>query len=1364
MAPSQPRAVLLAITFLATPALGAHGRVPVPAGGVFFEPNLGQASPEVAFLARAGSSAVYLATDGVVFHSRAEEARRHGAPRGATPAEPEGRVRMTLVGGRLADVAADERRASITNYFVGPDRSRWLRGVPNYGRVIYRGVYAGVDLVFHAERGQLEYDFVVAPGADPNVIELRFEGQTALRLGGNGDLILGTPAGELRHPRPRAFHEGDNGAREDVAVEFVMRAGGHVGFRIGTFDRGRPLVIDPQVLWSTATLSEGWKLAASPGGRTYSVGRANSDVVLVGLDVGGNVAWTSNFGGARPDEGEDVALGPDGSVYVTGWTQSDLPPPDGFSVGLPPGTPSGTAGGWAAKVLLLRFDQLSGNLLFFTWFGGTDGLGSPPSGEQMSLDDGRGVAVDAQGYVYLTGSTSSDGFPVRNALVASPNPNGANTYFQGWAAKLEPTLQELVYSTYLRGSLNVESTVGLDVAVDPWGSGHFVGATNAADYIRSDGAFDRTNAAYDMTGFVTKVGPTGQLLYSTYLGGATDTDEVVGVAIDGLGRACLTGRTGSTDFPVTTGPGPAGSTDTFATRLSVDGSALAYSRYIGGNSWDYGEAILVGPDDGLYVVGSTYSTNWPGQHGSVDQFVVSLTPAGVWDWNLTLGGTGGDQAWGGAIDAAGHVYTSGPLLEPGGVVTQIDVCGSGLDAACEAPTELTVLTSTTRWKPRRGPEPISVDFSGPPDLHLDSGMLDIAGPQYAEAVYAPIQPVAPGIYRLVWPAPSASGQYRPKGNYSVTVRGEAGDPRRVVASAPYGDISLVEVSSISFESTAGAPQLTPNPPIRQSGEPYFRPGGGLRIYAEKTSPQSATFNQVKVVVSIEPTVPVEVPVHLRAFDVDDPAAGPPDMDGDIGPVNDNRGVPKNGVLPATITVPPGPLGGEATFTVGLQPGDNYRVVASTDQSWVSGIEALASSPEGKLNHEGEEVSPMLTVWRTLHVLWDGMLPPPTQPPGPGETDVRNFIMGSLDRISPPPTVGKPAEYWLRAVGQLLADASKNLNSDPPYSGRFEQGKLCLGVGSAPSSTLGCTGPTVLPTAGNGNLYVRAQGVIPYTLSKSGQRTLSGTIEAFERAPEPPETGPSTFDLDRQPANAYVGGTLVVAGMSWTVQSIEEEGLIRANGPLEVPFVLVDDDTATHPFTLNPRYLQSLDAHPQNGLALAYVTPVTTLDGNKIPPFLRNIACSEPPPGSNQDCGAAGHLSQLRAGKDDLSISSPGYWKMYLQMAFQAPEKHDLDPQYDGWNPSPPPLGETIGDYDEYGSLVYTEALWENSFLMGTRWPDIFDECNAKVAAHELGHQFGLDDPPDPTALDTFMSTCFYGTPYFNGQEQHTIRCMRQACQ
>ncbi len=1061
MAPSKPRAALLAAAIVVVPALEAQAPPTVQAGGIFFEPNLGQASPEVVFLARAGSSSVLLGTDGIVFRWRPEASPEPGPPRSRPSTVPEGRVRMTLVGGRLADPVAADRRGSITNYFLGPDRSRWLRGVPNYGRVVYRGVYAGVDLAFHAEQGHVEYDFIVAPGADPAAIELQFDGQTGVRLDGNGDLLLDTPAGQLRQPRPRAYHGDAAGERTDVAAEFVVQPGGRVGFRLGAVDQGRQLVIDPQVLWSTGTPTNGWKLAASPAGRTYVVGNSSQDLVLSGLDVAGQLAWTSYFGGARTERGWDVALGPDGSVYATGDTQSsDLPPPDGFTAGLPPGSPSGTAGGWARKVLLLRFDQSSGDLLFFTWFGGTAGLGVPGN-QQMSLDRGSGLAVDPQGYVYVTGSTTSQGFPVQGAVIPGPNPNGVNTVSQGWAAKLDPSMSALVYSTYLRGSTEYEGTEPMDVAVDPWGNAHIAGLTDASDFIVSADALDTKNDAWDHSGFVTKLGPAGELIYSTYLGGA-DMDSASGVAMDAQGRACLTGRTLSTDFPRTAGPGLAGGEDTFATRLTVDGTALAYSRTIGGNGDDLGEAIMVGPDDDLFVVGRTYSTDWP-THGSVDQFVVRLSPSGIWQWTLALGGTGGDQAWGGAIDQRGHVYTSGTLLGAGGVVTQIDVCASGLISLCGPQLEL--LPTTTRWKPQRSDSPVEFRFVGPADLLPGSVVADLLLPAGGGSVSAtgPVgtEPAggdclpAPGeaCYVMTWlgpwtyAGPQGPGTRLPAGRYVVTLRGEAGSaPTRQVSSLQYSRFALVEVESVSFEPELGGAELGENP----------NAGGGKAAYVDAAVPGLDYRRNVRVVARVTPLMGADAEglyvVH-RWLEVDDPSAA-------TAPIDDESHSSQQCSLPGGVIVAgacdnagkqPAPLLGspidalgqsESVMTLSTRQGDNYRVVASTDNEWAMGFRPLPGpNADGAVEHGSGEpqgmvaplVSPLLTVWRTLHIesdyltpsepqsLWDrtgnvqSVSPTKITADGPVLRDAEHAGKGKWQGAELTPDIGQP-NTWLEATG------------------------------------------------------------------------------------------------------------------------------------------------------------------------------------------------------------------------------------------------------------------------------------------------------------------------------------------------------------
>lgn len=403
---------------------------------------------------------------------------------------------------------------------------------------------------------------------------------------------------------------------------------------------------------------------------------------------------------------------------------------------------------------------------------------------------------------------------------------------------------------------------------------------------------------------------------------------------------------------------------------------------------------------------------------------------------------------------------------------------------------------------------------------------------------------------------------------------------------------------------------------------------------------------------------------------------------------------------------------------------------------------------------------MLTVWRTLHVLWDGMLPAPTEPPPTGEPDERNFIPGSLDRITPPEAPGKPAKYWLRTSGPPLADESKDLDDPEPSDGRFQAGRLCLGTEAAVSNTLRCTGPAVLTTDGNGELYVRSASSLSYTLSKQGLTTLSGDIKAFERAPDPPQGGLATFTLSHQPINSYLGAALTVAGMSWTVNSIQEEGVVEASGSPDIPYVLVDDDTesASQAFDVSDRYLKPNDAHPANGFALTYITPMLVPDAANVPTFVRNVKCT-PPQLRGEPCGALGYVEQLRAGRDKPPSEwppwSPDYWQSYVQVAFQDGRLTDMDPSLEAPGAA---LGVTfsVGNVEE-GSLLFSEAIWEQSLFNGVRYAQFYEECRSRLVVHELAHQLGLTKA-DHSLASGFMASCVAGgDPAFSGTQQAKIR-------
>ena len=228
------------------PGRPSFGHIPLS-----FEANQGQAGDSTQFLARGRGYSLSLNREGVVL-----ALGRHRGPRATT--EPEAvrpvertLLRMTLAGANRAPSAAglDELPGKV-NYFIGKDPKTWRTNIPTYGKVRYAAVYRGIDLVYYGNGRQLEYDFIVAPGADPGVITLAFEGADALELGTEGDLVLHTRGGELRLRKPLIYQE-VGGAKRSVAGGYVVKGGGGVGFQVAAYDGTKPLIIDPVLVYST---------------------------------------------------------------------------------------------------------------------------------------------------------------------------------------------------------------------------------------------------------------------------------------------------------------------------------------------------------------------------------------------------------------------------------------------------------------------------------------------------------------------------------------------------------------------------------------------------------------------------------------------------------------------------------------------------------------------------------------------------------------------------------------------------------------------------------------------------------------------------------------------------------------------------------------------------------------------------------------------------------------------------------------------------------------------------------------------------------------------------------------------------------
>lgn len=561
-----------------------------------FEPNQGQTDPRVHFLARGAGYGLFLTSDHAVLALRTSHERSI--------------VRMQLAGGNPAAVATEiSPLPGKSNYFIGNDPAKWRRDIPQFARVRYQDVYPGVNLAYYGNQGQLEYDFEVAPGADPSHIALRFQGLDQTKLDGSGNLILVSSGGELRLQAPRVYQEFENGQRP-VAGRFVLRQGGEVGFELGPYDRRRTLVIDPLLTYSTYF-----------GGTGNEACSGFAGIVIAGV--------TSPPAGCPA-----VAIDASANIYLAGSTASAdfplTPQPAAFQGNLVS----------APDAFVAKLNAAGSAIIFSTYLGGN------------GVDITAGVAADSAFNVVVAGTTTSTDFPTTAASAFQTTPATAGPVAHAFVSELDPAGHSLVYSTYLSGN-GTESARGL--ALDSRNKIYVIGTTTSTNQPNATSSFPATVGAIQVASlatsqfFVSKVDPAligfSSLVYSTYFGGGSPANGVTlggGIAVDANSNVYITGgtnflHTGSTatDFPIlnayqgcldtpppvtpptttpncSTGPGFT-APDAFVAKINPAASAgaqLLYSTYLGGTGDDVGYGIAVDSGLSAYVTGSTDSTNF----------------------------------------------------------------------------------------------------------------------------------------------------------------------------------------------------------------------------------------------------------------------------------------------------------------------------------------------------------------------------------------------------------------------------------------------------------------------------------------------------------------------------------------------------------------------------------------------------------------------------------------------------------------------------------------------------------------------------------------------------------------------------------
>jgi hypothetical protein len=588
-----------------------------------FEENRGQWDASVRFTARSAGPNLQLTTHGPAFLVGGN------------------RVEIGLIHASAAPVIEPlDRLPATTNYMVGA-RSQWHTGIANYSRVRYHSVYPGIDVVYYGNQNQLEYDFVLAPGANPDAIRLHFRGDVRVSLTPDGDLALDSNGAQVLQKAPVIYQD-----NRPIRGRYTLLARNQVGFRLDRYDRTRPLVIDPILVYCAYMGSSGndriTAMKMGPNGRLYITGYTPKsempyidgaydnfndgliDIFLAIIDTtDGNftLKYFSYLGGANNDMPSALEVDSAGVAYMAGTTVSVDFPMAGNSYQT---TPASTAtNGFVATIdpSLYGGDSLT----YSTFLSGTDG--------NTSIN---GMALDPAGFIYLIGTTRASDFPYTDNAYAKALFGSQDAFL----TKLDRNSTALPYSTYLGGGLTDE---GRSIAVGTNGKVYFGISTTSADFPLEGPFFSRPSNP-DVPGVHIVVGMMdmtksveASLVYSTYLGGSGN-DEVRKITLDAKNNVILTGFTLSNDFPVTSDAvqrHPAGNTDVFVSIVNPNDPPhfLVYSTYFGGAQGEVAYDVKPDGAGNIYFAGYTLSPDlftvaapYPGWGGGIDAFVAAVTP------------------------------------------------------------------------------------------------------------------------------------------------------------------------------------------------------------------------------------------------------------------------------------------------------------------------------------------------------------------------------------------------------------------------------------------------------------------------------------------------------------------------------------------------------------------------------------------------------------------------------------------------------------------------------------------------------------------------------------------------------------------
>ena len=634
-----------------SPSVATKGVLPLA-----FEANRGQIDGQVRCFTRRGHVTTYFTDDAFVVN--AERRTDDGLVSGAA-------LYLTFENCRPTAPRMLEPAAGIVNYFRGSDPSGWITDVPTYGRILYSGLYPGVDVEVKDGGGVPEYNLLLKPGASLDDVVIRITGADSLKLDGD-ELVATTAKGELRQRIPRTWQVA-NGLSEDLPASFRLLDGERFGFTVEGRRADAELVVDPLLVFASylggVGLDEAHGVAAGDDGSAYMTGRTSSSdfprtagcydnvkngsyeafVTKVTAD-GSALVYSTYLGSNGSDLGEEIVVDAAGHAYVSGWLGGSGFPTIAGSYDT---SYNGFADTFVTKL------ALSGNsLVYSTFLGGSN------------EDRPNGLAICPDGGIVVVGQTLSTNFPT----IAGGQDTSHNGNWDAYVTKLNAAGSALVYSCYLGGNV-VDWAFG--VAIAPDGAPVVVGGAQSATFPTVAGSYDVShNGGFDV--FVSKFNATGgTLAWSTFLGGSW-TEQAMSVDVDGGGAVYVTGTCGF-GFPSTPGAFDTANDggEAFVTKLAADGASLVYSTFLGGASTEQGSGIQVDGLGAAHVCGFTNSAGFPitaithdgtfaGGGSPAEGFVAKLGQDGSQLLFSTFVGSAlNDECRAIALDSAGNTFVVG---------------------------------------------------------------------------------------------------------------------------------------------------------------------------------------------------------------------------------------------------------------------------------------------------------------------------------------------------------------------------------------------------------------------------------------------------------------------------------------------------------------------------------------------------------------------------------------------------------------------------------------------------------------------------------------------------------------------------------